>query len=191
MKAILAGLMIGIGGMVYLSVGGPIGAALFATGLLTILLFKFELFTGKAGLLAARGIGPVKLAAIWGGNWIGCFIAAALCSLTEPGYKIAEAAAAIIQVRISNEWYQNIALGIFCGLLMFIAVNYYKTLPWVTVMCVATFILIGVNHCVADMFYFWMALGHVTDWKALDAIICTTIGNVIGCNIIPYFTRTA
>jgi formate/nitrite transporter FocA (FNT family) len=105
MKAILAGLMIGIGGMVYLSVGGPIGAALFATGLLTILLFKFELFTGKAGLLATRDIGSIKLAKIWGGNWIGCFLAAALCSLTEPGYKIAEAAAAIIQVRISNEWY--------------------------------------------------------------------------------------
>ena len=182
--------MIGIGGIVYLSVGGPVGAALFAVGLLTILLFQLELFTGKAGLAATRSIRPEKLVQIWLGNVVGCFSAAALYSLTTPGEKIAEAAAAIIKVRVSNLWYQNIALGIFCGILMYIAVNYYKSLPFVTVMCVATFILMGANHCVADMFYTFMALGYIAEWSVVWALICTTIGNIIGCCIIPYLTRT-
>jgi len=42
----LAGLMIGVGGTVYLSVSNPIiGSLLFAVGLFTILVFQMQLFT--------------------------------------------------------------------------------------------------------------------------------------------------
>ena len=68
---------------------------------------------------------------------------------------------------------------------MYIAVNSYATKPWVTVMCVSAFILSGFNHCIADMYYFFLASPFVDVGLAAIAILCTTVGNVIGGNIIP------
>ena len=60
-ESILAGLMIAIGAALFLILSGPLGAFFFSIGLLTILYFKFSLFTGKAGLLGSREIKPWKL----------------------------------------------------------------------------------------------------------------------------------
>lgn len=54
--AILAGFMIGVGAIINLIVGGIWGAIFFSLGLMTIIYFKFNLFTGKAGLLMTREI---------------------------------------------------------------------------------------------------------------------------------------
>ncbi len=85
MLSILAGMLIGLGGIIYLRVGGPVGASLFAIGLLTILHFKLELFTGKAGLLATKEIKPFKLLSIWLGNFLGASGMGVLYSATMPG----------------------------------------------------------------------------------------------------------
>lgn len=182
MLSIIAGILIALGGVAYLQVGGPVGAVLFSIGLLTICYYKCELFTGKAGLLASRAIRPIKLVGIWCGNLIGCASMGLLLSLTHFGETIGQSAAAITLVRSSNMWYENIIFGVLCGLFMYIAVAHYDSKPWVTVMCVAGFILSGVNHCVADMFYLF--LGGFT-WTGALALTLTTVGNVIGCNLIP------
>lgn len=91
--------------------------------------------------------------------------------------------------RVNTPTLENIFLGILCGMLMYIAVNYFVTAPWVTTMCVAAFILLGTNHCVADMAYLLIAYKHETMLYQLLALISTTIGNVIGCNIIPFFVK--
>ena len=55
-KSILSGLMICIGGTVYLSCIAlnikPLGAFLFAAGLYTICVYGFNLYTGKVGYIA-------------------------------------------------------------------------------------------------------------------------------------------
>jgi formate/nitrite transporter FocA (FNT family) len=187
LEAIIAGILIAAGGAMYLAIGGIVGAIMFSLGLLTILSFKFHLFTGKAGLLTTRDISPTRLGLIWCGNLIGTAIGAILCLLVSWSDKhgFMQGATNIMNTRISNMWFENIILGIFCGLLMYIAVTVYETKPWVTVMCVSAFILSGFNHCVADMFYFFMASPHINIGLAAITIICTTIGNIIGCNIIP------
>ena len=164
-----------------------IGAIMFSLGLLTILHFKYYLFTGKAGLLLTREIHPYDLGIIWCGNLLGVCIGASLVLMLNLGNEqpLMHAAANIINTRINNLWIQNIVLGIFCGLLMYIAVTSYATKPWVTVMCVSAFILSGFNHCIADMYYFFLASPFVDVPLAVFAILCTTLGNVIGCNIIP------
>lgn len=91
--------------------------------------------------------------------------------------------------RVNTPTLENIFLGILCGMLMYIAVNYFVTAPWVTTMCVAAFILLGTNHCIADMAYMLIAYKHETMPHQLLALIGTTIGNVIGCNIIPFFVK--
>jgi formate/nitrite transporter FocA (FNT family) len=76
MKAILAGMLIVVGAVTYLTIGGIAGAVLFSIGLITILVFKLDLFTGKAGLLFQQKIGLGDLVEIWILNLIGTGIAA-------------------------------------------------------------------------------------------------------------------
>ena len=52
LKSILAGLMIAIGGTIFLSVQNKVvGASLFSIGLIGILVYNFNLYTGKIGYL--------------------------------------------------------------------------------------------------------------------------------------------
>lgn len=74
MESLLAGIFIGLGAIVYLRVGGLAGAFLFSVGLIAVLRFEAELFTGKAGLLATREINIRKLIEIWIGNFFGTFL---------------------------------------------------------------------------------------------------------------------
>ena len=185
MKSIMAGFMITLAAAINLMVGGALGAFLFAIGLITILSFQFDLFTGKAGLLAQKQIKTKSLIAIWFGNFVGCGACSFLFLISPLGETLSERAAAINQIRISNLWFENIILGIFCGILMYIAVKQYFIVPIITMLAVASFILLGANHCVADMAYLFLAADE-TFVSAAVAIVFTTIGNIIGCNLIPF-----
>lgn len=187
-KSILAGFMISIGAGLYLTVGGPVGAFLFSVGLLTILNFGFYLFTGKAGLLATKEIKWWQLVLIWGGNLIGTAGGALLLNAAGLGAMIVGPATAIILKRIGNTWFENVLLGVLCGVLMYIAVKVFKDMPYLTIMCVAAFILLGANHCVADMVYMFLS---GVNWSAFVSILFTTLGNIIGCNLIGVGMRLA
>ena len=185
-KSILAGCMITLAAAIYLTVSGILGAFMFSIGLLTILYFQFHLFTGKAGLLSQRKIRIIELIKIWIGNLIGCALCSLLLLATPLGASLSMGAAAITAIRISNLWFENIILGIFCGILMYIAVNNYSTAPYVTILGVASFILLKTNHCIADMAYMFLAADAKILLPASAALLCTTAGNFIGCNLIPY-----
>ena len=187
MLGILAGILIGIGALVYLSVGGVPGAVLFATGLIAIINFKLHLFTGRAGKLG-YSVSPKELTMTWFENLIGAFSCAIFICLTPIGDNLFPKAMDIVALRNANGPITNLILGIGCGILMYVATNlrldgcnslFQVTWP------VATFILIGFNHCVADMFYISLGCVKWSDWLSL---IPTTIGNVIGCQIIPRCT---
>lgn len=185
MLSILAGFLIAMGGIINLTLGGIPGALFFSLGLLTIVTFKYELFTGKAGLLTTGEIKPWKLCTIWLGNFIGAAVCALMVSLTPSAETLVSKAAAIVALRSGQPAMINLLLGIYCGMLMYIAVTGFKHSQsyLFIVMPVAFFILCGFNHCVADMFY--TSLG-ATEWKHYLHLIPTTIGNVIGTNIISY-----
>ena len=182
MLSILAGMMISMGCIVYLICGGPIGATLFSVGLLTILVFKFELFTGKAGLLATNEITGRKLLDIWCGNFVGTLITAFVIYITPKGVELSALAAEIVQTKAANGELVNFIYGVFCGLLMYIAVTAWKYNPIYAIMPVVVFILCGFNHCVADMFYLNLGSLSFLDYGML---IPTTTGNIVGAMIIP------
>ena len=186
MLSIVAGMMIAIGGTIYLTLSGLEGALLFSMGLLTILCLKLELFTGKAGLLATREITLGKLLEIWIGNFLGSWIFAFLLIMTPKGADLAMRASEIVAIRIANGFFVNFIYGIICGMLMFIAVKTWQFTngnPFYAMMPVGIFIVCGFNHCVADMFYLHMGCLHISDYLVL---IPTTIGNLAGTNIIPW-----
>ena len=177
MSSILAGMFISLGAIVYLKVGGIMGALLFSVGLMSVLYTQSELFTGKARLLVSKELSLIKLIQIWIGNFIGCCLMAILVCSTPIGAAISEPAAAIATTRATNSFLVNMILGIGCGMLMTSAVEgTITTGNWLfAIIPVATFILIGFNHCVADMFY--ILVGGCGFWS----LVPTTLGNIIGC----------
>jgi formate/nitrite transporter FocA (FNT family) len=70
-------------------------------------------------------------------------------------------------------------------MLMTIAVKTYAMAPYVTILSVASFIVLGANHCVADMAYMILAADPKILLPASAALLFTTIGNILGCNTIP------
>ena len=179
-RAILAGMMIGIGGCVYLGCEVKwVGAILFAVGLFTIFSFRLDLYTGKVGYIFDndRSYVPYLLVVIFG-NFIGCLILGLMMPL--------DAAVNLANAKLDNyEFLPVLFKGVLCGMLMFIAADCYKnTKSFIaTFVCVPVFILAGFEHSIADMFYFCSAGAFSVE--SLVFIITVLIGNAIGGFLIP------
>ncbi len=188
--AVLAGNMIGIGGAVYLATDNKmLGALMFTVGLYTICMQELNLFTGKVGYLPERKPAYlVDLLIIWCGNLAGTFVDACLISLTRFSVHEKEAKA-LCEIKLSDGFLSLFVLGFFCGILMFVAVDgYAKTKnPVILFLGVATFILCGFEHCIADMFYFSFA--KVWSVSAFARILVITLGNAIGGMLILFVKR--
>ena len=183
-RAILAGMMIGIGGCVYLGCEVKwVGAILFAVGLFTIFSFRLDLYTGKVGYVFDndRSYIPYLLVVILG-NFIGCLLLGLMMPL--------DAASNLAQVKLDNySFLQVLFKGVLCGMLMFIAADCYKnTKSFIaTFVCVPVFILAGFEHSIADMFYFCSAGAFSVE--SLVFIFTVLIGNAIGGFLIPVCRR--
>lgn len=191
-----AGFAIGIGGIVSLMQENKyLGAFLFSVGLLTVLVFQLNLYTGMVGYLVVRlkkrEFGYLgTLAIVWLGNFLGAAGAAGLIRLTSVGEKIAQKCETLAAGKLEQPWYGLIVLGLFCGILMYVAVDTFKSrigekdflCVFALVMGVMVFILAGFEHSIADMFYFTLG-GKLP--QAFGAILLITLGNTIGGTLIP------
>ena len=119
-KAYLAGLCIGMGGVVYLmcaNMGNPyVGALIFSTGLFTILNFGLKLFTGAVGYFPDK-----TLPHIWLGNLLGTATVGIMMLFTRSGPALSEKAASIVAAKMADTPLSIFILSIFCGILMYIA----------------------------------------------------------------------
>lgn len=186
MLAVLAGAAIGIGGCVFLSIENKvIGALMFTVGLYTICIHGLNLYTGKVGYLVNQPLSYcLDLLVIWFGNLAGTFLAAAAMQGTRIS-AISQSAEKMCTIKINDNMLSLFVLGIFCGFLMFVAVDGYKSTknPLILFMGVATFILCGFEHCIADMFYFSVA--GMWSGRAFLCILIITLGNSLGGILIP------
>lgn len=184
--AVLAGIAIGIGGTVFLSLENRVaGALLFAVGLYAVCVHGLNLFTGKVGYLVVQPKGYLlDLAVIWCGNLAGAWLAGEGVRATRLA-ALAEKAALLCQPKLEDSLASLFLLGIFCGLLMYIAVDGYRAVqnPLLLFACVAAFILCGFEHCIADMFYFSAA--RMWSPQALARVLVITAGNAAGGVLIP------
>lgn len=181
--AVLSGLAIGVGGSVYLLTENKIvGALMFTVGLYTICTQQFNLFTGKVGYLVENKPSYLfDLLIIWLGNFAGVYLMALCMTLTRAGEGLTKTAQALCEVKMNDGLLSLFILGIFCGMLMFVAVDGYKKTngnPVILFLCVAGFILCGFEHCIADMFYF--SIAGMWSWEALGRILLITLGNSLG-----------
>lgn len=183
LKAAAAGIMIGIGGAVYLTLDNKvIGAVLFGVGLYTIVLNGLFLYTGKVGdLISAKDKKAyiLQLVFTWLGNLAGTALAAAAISVTRIR-NLGRTAEVICKTKLADTPHSILILAVFCGILMYAAVDGFreKGNPLILFFCVTVFILCGFEHCIANMFYF--SLAGAWSLRAVIYLLLMTLGNSVG-----------
>lgn len=196
-SSILAGMLIGIAGTVYIASGRTLsGAVLFTTALFTICTRGMGLFTGRVGYLLIKQNKFAYLAElliVWVGNLTGCIILAGIMRYTKPIY--IETAAQMSAVKLGQTPGQTLLLGILCGLLMYIAVDHFRT--WQgdfgrfigMLFCVPAFIVAGLEHVIADMFFFAFGISVEQIGQAVLFLIICSAGNALGAWLIPLWEK--
>jgi formate/nitrite transporter FocA (FNT family) len=184
--SIFAGLLIGTGGLVYLRVGGVAGAVLFAFGLLCVVMCGAQLFTGKSGFLPYKDF--PKLIAMIALNAVGCAIAAFIASYCSSDALVANLQT-IIDARLTASWHKVVVTSVGTGMIMTLAVYGARQKHYLPLLFgVPVFILCGLPHCVADAFYYAVALFYdCFEWELLIAWGWAIAGNYIGCNLPRWF----
>jgi len=185
LKAIIAGMYIGIAGLVYLSLDNHIvGAFLFSFGLLVIVTRGYYLYTGKIGYLLPYSKGYLlTILKTLLGNIIGIAAVAFLFRLTGIS-TVVTAGSDLFALKLGHAWYETFALAILCGMMMYIAVDSFKNVKhdlakvMILVFAVMIFILSKFEHSIANMLYFF--LGNTFTLKAILYLILMILGNAIG-----------
>jgi len=190
-KSFLAGIMIAIGGTVFLSIENKvIGASLFSIGLFGVLIYNLNLYTGKIGYLITnfnlKYIKELIITLI--GNFIGACSVGFILRYTRIYDNIYEKSLILANTKLNDNILSIFILSIFCGLLMYFAVNGFKKQTdfgkyLVVYLGVAVFILCGFEHCIANMYYFSVA--DIWSLKTLGYTGIMVLGNSIGSFIIP------
>ena len=177
--SIMSGLMIGFGGIVFLMCTNRIvGATLFSFGLLTIICQGFALYTGRIGYF--RTYGALSLLITIAGNFVGTFIMAKAFQLTRHTVDIVS----VVTPKLQDSSLSVFLLSIGCGAMMYLAVDSYrKSKSWLFVILpIIIFILSGLEHSIANMFY--ISLADAWSWNALRITLIALVGNGVGSWII-------
>ena len=188
-RAILAGVMISIGGTIYLALENKmLGAFLFSIGLFSICVNGYNLYTGKIGyLFDNRPKYLIELLFTLVGNAIGTIMCGYLLSVSRIGTKLKDAASIICNTKLNDDLLSIFILSIFCGIIMYLAVDIYKKVEgfgrYVGIfMGITVFILAGFEHCVANMYYFSAA--NMWTWKTVLYVLVMVLGNSVGSILI-------
>lgn len=158
-KAIASGIIIGLCCRVYQQCPNKIvGAVLFGLGLVTICMCDLQLFTGRVG--SHNNILDLYLMFVF--NLIGILFVRVLFAVECIGFT-------------------EFACGFGCGALMQIGVvGYKKNKSYITVMCIAAFLLGGFMHCIAQVYF--MELSALT----LIKYAVVVLGNIVGARFLRF-----
>lgn len=185
LRAIVAGVMISLGGTIYLSLENKaLGAFLFSVGLFSICVNGYNLYTGKIGyVIDNKPKYLIELLFTLIGNIIGTVACGYLLSISRIGTKLRDAASIICDVKLNDNLLSIFVLSIFCGIIMYLAVDMFKKVndfgKYVGIfMGITIFILAGFEHCVANMFYFSAA--NMWTWKTVLYVFIMVLGNSTG-----------
>lgn len=222
---ILAGMFISIGGFASSLVSHSIenagvakfvAGAIFPVGLILIIICGADLFTGNVLMVvscAEKKVSIKRLLLNWTiiyvSNFIGAFIFALLIHeskvLDFNNYKLGGYVLKVAATKAALPFGQSLASGILCNILVSVAV-------WVSIGAkdaagkiaaiwfpIMAFIVGGFEHCVANMYYFSIAMMNKNNAKYIEAfnitpeklehlklhniinnLIPVTLGNIIG-----------
>lgn len=188
---VAAGVMIGIGGWVYLAcldgslIGKCIGAFMFGVALLSICTCGMYLYTGRICYLYENHdrIGVLSLLVGIVGNAIGAVGVGQLTRIALPA--IADKALPIADTKLGESWLQAFVLGALCNILIYVAVQVYKKYGTVIgiMICIPTFVLCGFEHSIADMYY--LSAANSFSVASLVFVLIVVAGNTAGGLLMP------
>ena len=186
LSGVQAGVMISIGGAVFLACDNKYaGAALFTVALLTICIKGYSLYTGKIGFIPEKHDKEAFSVLLLGllGNLIATVACGYLIRFGLP--KLGDAAEVICTAKLEQSFVQTLIRGFFCGVLMYVAVSVWRDKQKIVgiLFCIPVFILAGFEHSIADMFYF--AASGIVDLKAFAFIWTVILGNSLGGMVLP------
>lgn len=179
-KSFLAGVMISIGGSVFLSCENRyVGAFFFSTGLVAVVYLGLNLYTGRIGYVFDNNktfFVDTVLSVI--GNLIGCFMVGLMQAPTG-------AVVSIVENKLAKGGFEVFADAILCGILIFVCVEIFKKkgTPIGILLCIPTFILCGFEHSIADMFYVINARVFTLDSALFLGNV--VLGNAVGGLMFP------
>lgn len=183
--SVLAGISIALGGTIYLMCPNKIvGALLFAVGILLVMEFKFLLYTGYVPTKREEQSIPNYLfnsTFVFIGNLVGGGLTAGLLALTKLREPLYNATLTLCENKLNDTLLSVFILSIFCGIIIagiVKATNLKHQILFVAMM-IATFILCGYEHVVANSFYFSFSLKLFTFKGILFMLVCLC-GNFVG-----------
>lgn len=184
-NSVLAGISIALGATIYLLCSNKIvGALLFSIGILLVMEFKFLLYTGYVPTKREEQSFLdylVNSTFVFIGNLVGGALTAGLLALTKLKEPLYNATTTLCQNKLNDSLLSVFILSIFCGIIIagiVKATNLKKQIIFVAMM-IATFILCGFEHVVANSFYFSFSLKLLTFEGLLFMLVCLC-GNFVG-----------
>ena len=195
---ILAGIAIGLGGFLNLLLVSTgieacryLGGVVFSVGLFTVCFFGLHLYTGKIGYVMENDhTFALSLLIMYVGNVIGAVGFGYLMYLTGAIRETAVNVALnkiVFDGEVGSSPLKILIYSFFCCIMVFLAVDVFKkTNNWLVkilnlVVCVALFVITGMEHCVANMFYFAFSNIYSTHFlHAFLALLIATAGNSLG-----------
>lgn len=185
-ESLCAGILITIGGTVFLSCENKtVGAVLFSVALLCICYKSYYLFTGKIGYIVEQHTKQDFLNLDIGlfGNLAATFLLGMLLRTVLPN--IGEKAVEMCSAKLAQFPLYTFIRGFFCGILMYLAVSIYKEKNSVLgiLFCVPVFILCGFEHSIADMFY--LGASGIFSVKIILFTALVVAGNTFGAIVLP------
>lgn len=187
LSSIVAGCLVGIGGIACLSSTDPIvGALLFTFGLFAICTFGFHLYTGKIGyILDTPALSAVlDNVTVWLGNLAGAVMLGLLTRWTKP--ELLAKAQNMCSAKLTQGIGRATLMAILCGVMIYVAVDVYKKQNGFNrylgiLIGIPLFILCGFEHSVADMFYLALYVDSPASVaRAACFILLVTLGNAAG-----------
>ena len=192
-NSLLAGVLISIGGTVFLSCQEKvIGAFLFSVALIFICAESLSLYTGKICYFSEKTNKKFSFELLC--CLLGNIFSTCLCAffLKLSHLNLRTAADLVCNLKLNKSPLQIFVDAFFCGILIYLAVNFYKNNRSMLgiLVCIPVFVLCGFEHCVADVFYF--SLSSINNMTGIFSFILVAIaGNSAGGMLIPFAKKIA
>lgn len=168
-KAMYAGILIGIGNIINLSVNNKYaGALLFSFALMTIMQCSLPLYTGRIGYFDEYRVSEFWEMLCW--NCLGALLSTVMGVIAIPSLwdKF------INPQRFVDPPYMYLFRGMLCGICMYVAVSSRKSL--IVIMAIMIFILSGFKHCIAEFPFVLLNASQ----ESFVAFVLIVVGNSIG-----------
>ncbi len=179
-KSIWASMAIALWVYILLKVWEPIWPFLFALWLLIVCIMNLNLYTWKCGYVIEQK-NYKQLAIILIVNLISGYLIWRLISFCNDSVVIENAISKVVSRDFSRAFFIK---SIFCGIIMFVAVDLYKkgTKLWI-IFWIPLFIFCWFQHCIANVITMWVAHAYSnTLWLAV-------IWNIVWSLFIRYLAK--